>query len=387
LLSRVLVLSLLSACLFLHPALWRLPLDGVNWALASPFAPGHFAQAELGLGLLALSFLVLVASSWLRDGREHLGRDAWIFIFFGLSSLCWPGLLPYACVWAAPMLAVRSDLLLDALPGPLRASRWLLKAGLLGFGFWMLPGLLAKPLLASSQIGPKETLGFMQSELLDGNVFSEEAWAGPLLQALAPGVRVFAHDGMLPAARSRAMAEAARVQNLEPNRSADGKEAWENILEHSDTDFALLKLGSPLAKAMARSAYWQPVDFDDAAVLYARIIPAHAQLIKTYAPRGLRPGDLDEPFESSRLPQVEADLEERLLAKPKLGILYYFEALLWKQRQRQQLARQWLEKGLREDPGFGPNYRLLGELRVLAGDPEGGRRFLEKAAAMDAEPH
>jgi hypothetical protein len=379
LISRVSVLTLLSASVFLHPALWRLPLDCLDWSLSPPFVPGRFAAAQTGLSLLALAFLFVVSTSWLRPGREHLGRDAWLLVFFGTGSLLWQSVLPYACVWAAPMLAARSDFLVDALPEPLKGGRWLLKVGLLAFGLWMLPGLLARPLSRAVVARPLGTLSFMKDELLEGNIFTESVWSGGVLEALAPGSRVFEHAGMLPSALRRARLEAARVQAVE---SKPGKSSWEEILERSQTDFALLRLDSPLAKAMARSAKWQPLEFDDASVLYARNSPGHAAVIKKYAPRGLRPGDMSEPFEASRLPQVEADLEERLLRKPNLGILYYYEALLWKERDKRLLARQWLEKGLRADPSFAPNYRLLGELKALDSEPEASRRLLQKAVEL-----
>ncbi len=391
LVSRLSVLGLLSASLFLHPALWRLPFTGLDWSFSSPFSAENFMQSQGMLAMLALAFLLLVASSWLPGGKRHLGRDAWLFVFLGLGGLVWKAMLPYAAIWAAPLMAARADSLVDALPGPLKTGRWLLKAGLLGLGVWSLPPLLAGAARGTAPAPRVQTFGFFKEQLLDGALFTESNFAGRALWELSPSARVFAHDGMVPTARKKAEFEQARVLAAEPAVSdSAGPAAWEKILQRSQADFALLRLNSPLAKVMARSAAWQPVDFDDRSVLYARVEEGHAALIKTFAPRGLLPGDLDEPFgdplfAASRLPQVEADLESRLVQHPDSGVLCYFEAMLWKQKDKPMLARQWLEKGVRADPDFAPNYRLLAALRLQAGDKEAAQAFLERAAALEAQ--
>jgi Tfp pilus assembly protein PilF len=67
-----------------------------------------------------------------------------------------------------------------------------------------------------------------------------------------------------------------------------------------------------------------------------------------------------------------------------LGVLNYFEALLWNEKGKPVLARQWLEKGVRADPSFAPNFRLLARLRLQAGDQEAARRFDDRAASLEA---
>jgi hypothetical protein len=367
LMSRLSVLALISACLFLHPAFLRLPWEGVDFVLAPAFDPAYFPQAQKALAGLALGLVLLVSSSWLPSGRQHLGRDAWIFVGFFAASLGWSQILPYAALWAAPMLAARADILIDVLPEPLRRARWLAKAALLAWGLSLMPRMLAggaggaSRAAAAEEVSPKGTLAFMREQLLQGNVLVEPAWSGRTLEALSPGVRVFVHEGMPFAAKQRGMDAWHSMAALD--------EGWEKRLEESGSDFALLKIDSPLAKALARSGPWQPVDFDDASVLYAHAGQGNAALIKTFAPRGLRPGDLAEPFDQSRLPQAGADLEERLLRSPKLGLLYYFEARLWRLKGKPALARQWAEKGLRMDPGFAGNAEFLRQIGQGEGRP------------------
>jgi hypothetical protein len=362
-------LGILAASALLNPGLWRVAFAAFPGPLDTPLDPAAFNSARPALGLLSLAALCLLASLTLPQGRLHGLRDLLVFLGLSLPALAWRGLLPYACLFAAPMAAARADLCVDALPGPLRALRWLAKAAALGTALFFLPRLLAGGAgrardFRDSQ--PRETLDFFEEELLGGNVFSEKDWDGLILWRLQPPLRVFGGAGT--------------AQDREQILAAG--EGWEGLLSQSGADFAWLRVNGSLAKAMARSAQWQPVDFDDASVLYAAVSPAHADLIKTWAPRGLRPGDMDDPFDPSRLPQVEADLESRRLKRPRLGILDYYEARLGMQRGEESLARQWLEQGIRADPGFVPSYRLLGELRLKAGDKPGAESFFERAAAL-----
>lgn len=370
-LAMVSTLSVLAASAFLHPALWRIALDALPGPMATPFEPGAFENARLGLALLGLSGLLLLASALLPQGREHAGRDLLLFFMLALSALAWRGSLPFACFFAAPMAAARADTVIDALPLILRQLRWGLKLGALAAAIFFLPGLLAqsaRPESGRPKPLPRETLAFFKDELLSGNIFNENDWSGQFIWELAPSAKVFS-DGKRGSA-----ADYVRILGA--------GEGWEKALGRYQADFAWLKLNNPLAKAMARSSSWQPVDFDDASVLYASVAPEHAALIKTWAPRGLRPGDMDEPFESSRLPQVEADLEGRRLQRPNSGILHYYEARYWVEKGREPLARQWLEQGIKSDPSFAPDYQLLGELRLKAGDKKGAQTFFERAAAL-----
>jgi hypothetical protein len=364
-------LGVVTGSAFLHPALWKIFSSVVPGPLSSPLDPDCFENARFALGFLSLACLFLLASVALPQGREHARRDLLLFFGFVSAALLWRASLPYACLFAAPMAAARADQIIDALPDPLRQGRWFIKIMALGAALFFLPRLLASATERAQAIPrpqPKESLEFFDEELLSGNVFNENDWAGLLLWKLSPALKVFS-DGERGAA-----SDYVEVMN--------GSEGWENILQRYSTDFAWLRINSPLAKLMARSAAWQPIDFDDASVLYVSVNPAHADLIKTWAPRGLRPGDMDDPFDASRLPQVEADLEMRRLKRPNSGILHYYEAKLGEERGEDVLARQWLEQGIKADPDFAPNYRFLGELRLKAGDKKGAESFFERAAAM-----
>lgn len=362
-------LGTLSACIFLHPSLWRAPLMALPPAPSSPFEAGAFEGSRAGLSLLAAAAVALFSGIALPQGKEHARRDLLLFLAAAIPALLWRPFLPFASLLCAPMLAGRADTVVDSLPSALRSMRWILKFALLGLAFYGLPPLLAKASRpATAAPAPKETLEFFKEELLDGNVYNENGWAGRLCWELSPSLKVFS-DGLKGNASDYV-------------RVLEAGEGWEKILDRYSTDYAWLKVNSTLAKAMARSALWQPLDFDDASVLYARVSPAHAALIKTWAPRGLRPGDRDEPFESSRLPQVDADLEMRRLRRPKSGILHYYQARLAVEKGKEALARQWLEQGIKAAPGFGPNYALLGELRMKMGDKKGAQSFYERAAAL-----
>jgi hypothetical protein len=344
-------LAVLAFCAFLHPALWRTPLLALPGPLATPFEAASFPASRGGLALLAATLLAYLACVALPQGREHAGRDAALLGGFLAAALLWKASLPYACVALAPMGAARADIVVDAMPAALRNLRWLVKTAALGCALFILPGLFAAPSPRQAQaFQPRETVQFFKDELLDGKVACEQDWSGRLLWELSPSLKAY---------------------DLELDRPIP-----------TEADYAWLRINSPLAKSLSLSRDWQPLDFDDASVLYARADAAHASLIKTWAPRGLRPGDLDEPFESSRLPQVEADLEGRRLNRPHSGILMFFEARLAMEKGQDTLARQWLEQGIHADPNFAPNYRLLGELRAKEKDTKGAQEFFDRAAAL-----
>jgi hypothetical protein len=122
---------------------------------------------------------------------------------------------------------------------------------------------------------------------------------------------------------------------------------------------ALLPPGSPLALALSYSQDWQPVAFDDASVLFVKASPEHADLIKTYAPRGLKPGDPARVIDPSRLSQAEADLEALAGRMAAVGRYHYYRALLYQAEDDQDKVRQALEEGRRADPGFALNGQWL----------------------------
>jgi tetratricopeptide (TPR) repeat protein len=144
-----------------------------------------------------------------------------------------------------------------------------------------------------------------------------------------------------------------------------------------------------LALALATSQAWQPVSFDDASVVYVPKSPANADLIRTRAPRGLRPGDPDEPFDPTRMAQAEADLEADLAHDPGLGVLYQYMAQLWLARGHEAKARETLEGGIRADPGFAPNYARLAALRAALrdeGDLAAARTLYRRALGLREDP-
>jgi hypothetical protein len=139
--------------------------------------------------------------------------------------------------------------------------------------------------------------------------------------------------------------------------------------------------------ALARATDWQPVAFDDIGVLYVRNLPPQKELIRVYAPRGLRPGDPAQPFDPGRLSQAEADIEARLTRDPDLGVLYFYAAELWLAKEQPARARQTLEAGLRADSGFAPNYLRLAALRQAAGQAGPAKAALERGQSLPLGPY
>ena len=354
-------LAALLACLCLHPQGLRALPGSLRSLQGSPLLPGAFAPRQWGLLLLAAAGLLLAASSWTAAGRGRLGRDAALLLAFVAAALACRGALPYFLALAAPLSAARFDLLVDALPAPLRALRWPAKlAALAGVLYATLGG--AAPLGPAADVRPSarplQTLAFYEDALMDTRILCPPDWT-PLLAWKLEGHGRFALD-------ARGAADPARAAAL-----SDALEARGDVpaaLAREDVGLCWVPRGSPLALALASSQGWQPVSFDDASVAYVPAVPANAELIRTHAPRGLRPGDPDQPFDATRLAQSEADLEAGLAHDPGMGVLYLYMAQLWLARGHEAKARETLEGGIRADPGFAGNYARLAALRAALGD-------------------
>lgn len=366
--GKWLFLGLLAICLLLNPSTYMsLPrglslLPGLGSPDAnSPLFPGNFEASQPALLLMAVLFPLLVSSASLGSNPLPLRRDFLIYVFLASLSLLSRRMLPFFCFWAAPVAAGCLDRIVDALPDMVRASRWGLKVASLGAGFFLLPQAFhpARPDLKALE-QPQETLDFFAKEDLSVNLVSEPAWADALAWKLQGQARMLATQRPLPSDL------AADVQQI----LAVNKD-WGPLLEKHGSDAAMLKIGTPLAKAMAYAQEWQPVAFDDYSVLYLKVQPSHEALIKTFAPRGLRPGDEENPLEARRLQQCEADLEARLAQAPAMGRLLYLRAALLLSQGREDKALEVLRQSLKLDPNFLPSYTWLGALLKKAGDKAG----------------
>jgi tetratricopeptide (TPR) repeat protein len=375
-LAKGLFLAVLLACLCLHPQgllpLWR----SLGHGAGTPLEPRAFAPRQSALLLLAVAGALLLASSWTRDGRRHLGRDLSLLLAFGLAALLDRGALPWALAAAAWISAARFDALVDAMPQPLRALRWPAKAvlllGLLAYGVAGGPRWQSRPAPAL----PKQSLDFYQQQLLDLRVLCPPDWTGYLAFHAPPGAG-FALD-------ARGLAPAERQQRL--GLALEGQGGWSSALDADSVEACWLPLGSPLAVALSTAQAWQPVSFDDASVLYVRASPANAELIRVNAPRGLRPGDSSHPVDPTRLVQAEADLEARLNQDPGCGVLYLYQAELWLAKDQEAKARQTLEAGIRADADFAPNYARLADLRAARGDAPGAAALYRNALRRRDDP-
>ena len=375
-LAKALFLGLLLVCLCLHPQGPR-PIGALLRSLpGSPLLPGAFGARQGGLLLLALAGLLTLASSWAAEGRRHLGRDAMLLAIFGVGALLSRALLPFALLVAAPLAAWRCDVLVDALPAALARLRWPVKV-LVVAGLAVAAGLrgLGAPAVAA-EAWPVQTLGFYERELLDLRVLCPPRWAGYLAWKLAPNVSLALDERNLGPGEARQ----ALLDALDAHGDIAG------TLDSAGVEACWLPLGSPLAVALTTAQAWQPVSFDDQAVLYVRANKANAELIRVNAPRGLHPGDLAHPVEGSRVAQAEADLEARLAQDPNEGVLYLYQAELWLAKDQADKARQTLEAGIRADEGFAPDYARLADLRAARDDAAAARTLYRRALRLRDEP-
>jgi tetratricopeptide (TPR) repeat protein len=381
-LAKTAFFTLLMVCLCLHPqgasALTRIPL-GLG---ASPLLPGAFEPRQAALLLLAAAALLWIASSWTRAGRRHLGRDGSLLLFFGAAALISRDALPFLLAVSAPAAAARFDMLTDALPSPLRALRWPAKvAAFAALVAWAVSGGLRALPAAEESAAPRpaQTVAFYGTELLDLDILCPPEWTPALAWKLAPNAR-FALD-------PRGLAQPARAAALRDALNARGDFAATLAVE--GVGLCWLPRGSPLSVALAESQAWQPLSFDDASVVYLPVVPANAELIRARAPRGLRPGDPERPFDATRLVQAEADLEADLARDPGMGVLYLYMAQLWLARGHAVKARETLEGGIRADPDFAPDYARLAGLRAALGDTpdrEAARTLYRRALRLEERP-
>ena len=357
-LAKGIFLAVLLVCLCLHPQGWMPLWRGLGHGLSTPLDPRSFGPRQSGLLMLAATGALLLVSSWIRDGRRHLGRDLSLLLAFGLAALLERDALPWALAVAAWISAARFDGLVDALPAALRAWRWPAKAAaLLGLLAFAVTGGLRWESRPAPAL-PKQSLTFYQQQLLDLRVLCPPAWTGYLAFQAPPGAG-FALD-------QRGLAPPERQARL--GLALEGQGDWSSALDADGVEACWLPLGSPLAVALSTAQAWQPVSFDDAAVLYVRATPANAELIRVNAPRGLRPGDSSHPVDPTRLVQAEADLEARLNQDPGCGVLYLYQAELWLAKGQEAKARETLEAGIRADADFAPNWGRLADLDGARGD-------------------
>jgi len=359
--AKTIFWALLLVCLCLHPqgitALKSLPAFVGFW----PMHPEDFDARQGALLLMAFAALCLIASSWVAAGRARLSRELALLTAFGTAALLSRAALPFFLALAAPLSAARFDMLADALPSPLRTLRWPAKLVALSVlcAWASSGGLLSLSRVDGAPLErPQQTQAFYAQQLLDEDILCPPDWTPQLAWKLAPNAH-FALDG-------RGAADPVRAAALEDALQARGDVL--GTLAQQGVGLCWVPRGSPLALALAGSQTWQPVSFDDASVVYLPDTKANAETIRVCAPRGLRPGDPDQPFDATRLVQSEADLEADLARDPGMGVVYLYMAQLWLARGHAAKARETLEGGIRADPDFAPDYAKLAGLRADMGD-------------------
>ncbi len=359
--SKALYLALLAGCFLLNPDGWRvfaepLALAGreARWLYgwSSPLAANSFHDARPALLLMALALPLILAGTWMEEGRERLGRDILLFGLLASLALLSQALIPFFCLWLAPVAATRATLLVDSLPGWLKASRWPFKLALLALAVLALPRAWSSPDFGfGTRLGdaPSQTLDLMREQGLSGVVFAPIEWSGWLQWQMKDQARLLVAPRAFDPGNARDYLEAMEAKPA----------VWPQVFERYGVGLALLAPGSPLAVALSYSQDWQPVAFDDASVLFAKAGPEHADLIKTFAPRGLKPGDPARAIDPSRLGQTEADLEALAGRMAGVGRYHYYRALLFQAEDEQDKVRQALEDGKSADPGFALNAQWL----------------------------
>ena len=359
--SKALFLAILTGCFLLNPDGWRifaqpLALSGreARWLYgwASPLSASGFHDARPALILMILALPLILAGTWMEEGLERLGRDILLYGLLAGLALLSQALIPFFCVWAAPVAATRATLLVDSLPAWLKAARWPFKLGLLALAVLALPRAWASPDFGfGARLGeaPIETLALMREQGLSGVVFAPLEWSGWLQWQMKDQARLLVAPRAFDPGNARDYLEAMEAKPA----------VWPQVFSRYGVDMALLAPGSPLAVALSYSQDWQPVAFDDASVLFVKAGPEHADLIKTFAPRGLKPGDPARAIDPSRLGQAEADLEALAGSMASVGRYHYYRALLFQAEDEQEKVRQALEDGKSADPSFALNGQWL----------------------------
>ena len=385
-LTRLLFGTALISCLALNPegisffrALALLPW-GSTPSSVPPLGQEWLNQFWLLLVLPSIALFMIAANTWVPQGSHRRNRD--LASAAALALLFWarPDWLAYGGLWAAPIAASRLDALVDALPSSLKNSRWLLKVPVLFLLFSLLRPLhqAGRQATGFSSVGmPERVVSFLREQNPGARLYHPQEWAGYLLWYLPAKVKVFsdARQGAVYAPGVRTDDQGAQSGGL--GGSNDQLELWKEIFNRREIEAALIPVGSALATTMARAGGWQPVAFDNHAVLYVKADEAHAAMIKTWAPRGLRPGDPLDPFDPSRLPQTEADLEVRMARDPGLGILYHFKASYLEAKEDIQGAERSLRLGISKDPAFAGNYIRLAQMLVQRGQEKEAHSILQ----------
>jgi hypothetical protein len=382
--AAILTILLLGLVFFLQPEGLKLPgqlLAGLGWAFNPLWQFEEITRWQNELLVLTAGAVFVIASVWVKKNNLSFKRDLFLFFFLSALSVYNSKFMIFLCIWAAPVIASRITLVFEALDPYFGKIKWIFKSGCLALILWYLAQsmLISKPEpMIYREPSPTVTLDFMRSQGLLANLFTERKWASVALWQLAPAVKIFMDERGPGVYASKERAIYNQIILAE-------NDSFEELLKQTSTDAVLARLGSNLALRLGNSQKWQAVVFDNVSVLFVEK-EKYPGLIKTHAPRGLKPWDLEQPFEPSRLLQSEADLEVRIKTWPQLGILYWIRALLLVEKKEPARARYWLETGLRQDSGFLPSLELLGDLRLASGDHKAAIGFWRHYLSLKDEP-
>ena len=390
-LSRMVFAAALASCLALNFngfGLWT-QLGAGAWNL-----PAAQTAAPLGLALLkgqwmaptlaAVAAFFLVANSWVEGGQHRWRRD----LVCGLSMVAVVAVRPdwilLLGLWAAPVAASRLDAVVSALGPAVRQARWLGKLPVLAALLWSL--LLvkshwqSKPVFAQRAY-PDRVIGFLREHDAGMRLYQPADLSGFLLWYLPGRLQVFLDPRGPSSYPADVLSDYHDASAGGLGGPRDQLELWREIFNRRQVDTALLKVDSPLAKTMARASGWQPVSFDNESVLYVRA-KKYPGLVKTWAPRGLRPGDLEDPFDPGRLQMAEADVEVALARDPGMGILYLFQGAVHRAHRRPGESLESLRRGIAADPQFAPNYNQLGVELARKGLLPEARKLWKKSLSL-----
>jgi hypothetical protein len=226
-------------------------------------------------------------------------------------------------------------------------------------------------------------LRFLESEGLEGRLFTEYQWAGPAIHRLWPAVHVFI-DSRSEVYGSALLRKYYRMLTnpIAARRGLDSYEVELVLVGHRPYPFDMRYNGGILVLLESHSN-WTLLYADDHAVLYARTDRGRAlpSSLEPLRPRHLRPDTL-----GAADPELEALLGRALERAPHASSLRFALASLLAARGETSQARAQLERAWEANPRQPAAPQLAGELATGDGDVEAARVWFQRAERAGMPP-
>jgi hypothetical protein len=219
-------------------------------------------------------------------------------------------------------------------------------------------------------------LRFLESEGLEGRLFTEYQWAGPAIHRLWPAVHVFI-DSRSEVYGNALLRKYYRMLTnpIAARRGLDGYDVELVLVAHRTYPFDMRYNGGILV-LLENDSNWALLYADDHAVLYARTDRGRAlpSSLEPLRPRHLRPDTLGAPD-----PELEALLGRALERAPHSSSLRFALASLLAARGETSQAWAQLERAWEANPRQPAAPQLAGELATADGDVEAARVWFQRA--------